>query len=148
MRGAMIYTTTTSIERKLSAASERQNPPDAIVLSSPKVKNRLLAVNLQFLESGQTLPLPGCALAGAVFNPGWGFSQAEIAQLPDGSAEFRLPNASYENLDNGDVYGYRVCPIDDRELGTTRGELRNVRRALSLAKGVTRSARETQTATK
>jgi hypothetical protein len=134
-----LYTSAASeldIEQICRLYSEAETPPEAFIVRSKLVEGQLLAISLGFLEDGQQLPCPGLPLAGAAFDPAWGFSQAEVGLRRDGSAEFRLPPVHLENLASGDVYGYRFCVLEDNEvpeiiaqLAHIRGELARRRRA-------------------
>jgi hypothetical protein len=131
------------IERVCRAYSETEAPPEGFMVRSRSVKGQLLAISLEFLEEGQQLPCPGLPLAGAAFNPDWGFSQAEVGLRRDGSAEFRLPPIHFESLASGDVHGYRFCVLDDHEapeaiaqLAHIRVELERYRSAVQKREGV------------
>lgn len=119
------------IERICREYGEAEAPPEAFLISSELIEGQLLAINLEFLEEGQQLPCPGLPLAGAAFDPGWGFSQAEVGVRRDGSAQFRLPSMHFESLANGDLYGYRLCIIDDHEVPEVIGQLTHIRAELA-----------------
>jgi hypothetical protein len=110
---------------------EEEDPPNAFLVSGEAIADQLLAISLKFLEEGQQLPCPGLPLAGAAFDPDWGFSQAEVAVRRDGTAEFRLPSVHFETLASGDVYGYRLCIIDNHEVPEVIGQLAHIRAELT-----------------
>lgn len=116
------------IERICREYGEAEAPPKAFIVSSKLIEGQLLAVNLEFLEEGQQLPCPGLPVAGAAFDPDWGFSQVEVALRLDGSAEFRLPSIHFETLASGDIHGYRFCILDDHEVPEVIGQLADIRR--------------------
>jgi hypothetical protein len=111
--------------------SEAEAPPEAFMASSELIEGQLLAMNLEFLEEGQQLPCPGLPLAGAAFDPDWGFSQAEVGMRRDGSAEFRLPSMHFGSLASGDIYGYRMCIIDNHEVPDVIVQLAHIRAELA-----------------
>jgi hypothetical protein len=119
------------IERICREYGEQENPPEAFMVRSEAIEGQLLAINLAFLERGQLLPHPGLPLAGAAFDPGWGFSQAEVCKRRDGLFEFRLPSLHFETLASGDIYGYRMSIIDDHEVPEAMGQLADIRRELA-----------------
>jgi hypothetical protein len=125
------------IERICREYGEAEAPPEAFTVSSKLIEGQLLALNLEFLEEGQQLPCPGLPLAGAVFDPDWGFSQVEVGLRRDGSAEFRLPSIHFESLANGDVYGYRFCILDDHEVPEVVDQLAHIREELARRRGET-----------
>jgi hypothetical protein len=106
-------------------------PPEAFMVSSKLIEGQLLAISLEFLEGGQQLPCPGLPLAGAAFDPDWGFSQVEVGLRSDGSAEFRLPSIHFESLASGGIHGYRFCILDDHEVPEVIGQLANIRREVA-----------------
>lgn len=115
------------IERICREYGDAEAPPEAFIVSSKLIEGQLLAINLEFLEEGQQLPCPGLPLAGAAFNPDWGFSQVEVGLRRDGSAEFRLPSIHFESLASGDIHGYRFCILDDHEVPEVIGQLTHIR---------------------
>jgi|ERR1039458_9391203 hypothetical protein len=115
------------IERICREYGGAEAPPEAFIVSSKLIEGQLLAVNLEFLEVGQQLPCPGLPLAGAAFDPDWGFSQVEVGLRRDGSAEFRLPSIHFESLASGDMHGYRFCILDDYEVPEVIGQLTHIR---------------------
>jgi len=119
------------IERICQEYSQADAPPEAFMVSSKLIEGQLLAINLALLEEGQQLPCPGLPLAGAAFDPSWGFSQAEVGVRRDGSAQFRLPSMHFESLAKGDLYGYRLCIIDDDEAPEVIGQLAHIRAELA-----------------
>lgn len=119
------------IERICREYGGAETPPEAFIVSSKLIEGQLLAMNLEFLEEGQQLPCPGLPLAGAAFDPDWGFSQVEAGLRRDGSAEFRLPPIHSESLASGDIHGYRFCIIDDQEVPGVIGQLADIRRELA-----------------
>ena len=119
------------IERICREYGEAEAPPKAFIVSSKLIEGQLLAVNLEFLEEGQQLPCPGLPVAGAAFDPDWGFSQVEVALRLDGSAEFRLPSIHFETLASGDIHGYRFCILDDHEVPEVIGQLTHIRAELA-----------------
>ena len=110
---------------------EAEAPPEAFMVSSKLIEGQLLAMNLEFLEEGQQLPCPGLPLAGAAFDPDWGFSQVEVGLRRDGSAEFRLPAIHFESLASGDIHGYRFCILDDNEVPEVISQLTHIRAELA-----------------
>jgi hypothetical protein len=125
------------IERICREYGEAEAPPEAFMISSKLIAGQLLAINLEFLEEGQQLPCPGLPLAGAAFDPDWGFSQAEVGLRRDGSAEFRLPSIHFESLATGDIYGYRFCILDDHEVPEAIGQLAHIRGEFARRRGET-----------
>jgi hypothetical protein len=119
------------IERICRECSEEEDPPEAFIVSSEAITGHLLAIGMEFLEAGQQLPCPGLPLAGAALDPDWGFSCAEVGTRRDGSIEFRLPSIHFESLATGDIYGYRLCIIDDHEVPEVICQLAQVRTELA-----------------
>jgi hypothetical protein len=119
------------IDRICQEISERAQSTEAFFLTSESVGNALLGVSVEFLEEGQLLPCPGLPLAGAAFDPDWGFARAEINLHRDGSANFRLPFGHFDNFRDGDTSGYRLCPIDNHEIPDVIGQLAHIRAELA-----------------
>jgi hypothetical protein len=115
------------IERICQGCSETENPPQIFFLSGRSLTNSLLVASVEFLEEGQLLACPGLPLAGAAFDPGWGFARAEVEIHLDGTAEFRLPFGRFETSGDRDAWGYRMCPIDNREIPHAIRELSRIR---------------------
>ena len=119
------------IEQICQERSEMENPPGAFLLSVGSAANSLLAVRVEFLEDGQLLPCPPPPLAGATFDPDWGYARAEIELLQGQSAEFRLPQGRFETFRDGDTWGYRMCPIDNCEIPNVVRQLARIRAELA-----------------
>jgi hypothetical protein len=119
------------IERICQERSEEPKPPDVFLLSSRSILNSLLAVSRQFLEDGQLLACPGPPLVGSVFGPDWGYAFAEIELRKDGASEFRLPLGRFEDYRDGDIWGYRMCPIDNHEILEAIRQLAHIRAELA-----------------
>jgi hypothetical protein len=119
------------VERICREYSEEEYPPQALIVTSELIAGQLLAISLEFLAEGQQLPWPGQPLAGATFGPDWGFSQVEVGMRSDGSAEFRLPSVHFENLANGDIWGYRLCIIDPHEVAEAVQQVARIRAELA-----------------
>src|ERR1700722_15657023 len=115
------------IERICQEFSVRENPPQIFLLSGRTVANSLLVASVEFLEDGQLLACPGLPLAGAAFDPGWGFPRAEIEIHQEGTAEFRLPLRGFETSLDGNTWGYRMCLIDNQETPNAIRELSHIR---------------------
>jgi hypothetical protein len=118
------------------ACSEDSDPPDAFLITANRAVNRLLGMRLGFLELGQSLPCPGLPLAGAAFDPCWGFAEAAVERHRDGSASFLTPVNRFDLGEHGDTYGYRLCSLERlevpevvAELVRIRGELERIGRA-------------------
>jgi hypothetical protein len=118
------------IERICRERSEEEAPPEVFMVSSEAIAGHLLAIGMEFLEEGQQLRCPGLPLAGAAFDPSWGFSQAEVGTRRDGSIEFRLPSIHPERLSRGDIYGYRLCILGNHEVPEVIGQLAHIRAEL------------------
>ncbi|HXE08000.1 MAG TPA: hypothetical protein VN612_08895 [Acidobacteriaceae bacterium] len=116
------------LERILQQHYESACPPEALLISSEESNQHILALSLQFLEDGQRLPCPGLPLAGAGFAPGWGFREIEIARGTTGRMQFRPPSRWDDG--QGDLWGYRLCPLEDAEIARTIYELASIRAAL------------------
>jgi hypothetical protein len=119
------------IERICRENSERAQPPEAFIITSESVSGALLGVSLEFLEKGQLLACPGLPLAGAAFNPDWGFPRAEINLHHDESADFGLPPGSLDALTHGNMFGYRLCPINNHEIPGVARQLAYIRAELA-----------------
>jgi len=113
--------------------SEADSPAEAMLISG-NTNEHVLAINLQFLEEGQQLPCPGLPLAGAVFDPSWGFTQIEMARTPDGATRIHLPLTNSDDLSQGSIFGYRVCVIEDNELASVTHQLARIRAELGSLK--------------
>ena len=119
------------IERICQEISDTAQPPEVFLLTSESVGNAVLGVSVEFLEEGQSLPCPGLPLAGAAFDPDWGFARAEINLHRDGSADFRLPSGHFDTFRDGDISGYRLCPIDNHEISDVIRQLAYIRAELA-----------------
>jgi hypothetical protein len=119
------------IQRICQRCSERANPPDIFLLSSDSIGNSLLVVSVEFLSEGQSLACPGLPLVGDAFDPDWGFAQAEMDSTIPGTPQFRLPAGRFETYRDGDIWGYRMCPIDDHELPRAIRQLARIRETLA-----------------
>ena len=119
------------IERICRESSEKAQPPEVFLLTSESVGSALLGISLAFLERGQLLPCPGLPLVGAAFDPDWGFARAEIKLHRDGSAEFCLPRDRPDTFTEGDMFGYRLCPIDNHEIPDVMSQLAYIRAELA-----------------
>jgi hypothetical protein len=118
------------IEQICRERSEEPRPPEAFLLSGRSSANSLLLVSRVFLEDGQLLPCPAPPLVGAVFGPDWGFARAEVEFRTDGVSEFRLPLGRFETFRDGDIWGYRMCPIDNHQIPDAVRQLANIREEL------------------
>jgi hypothetical protein len=121
------YSLESQIERVFREHSERPQPPEAFLISDDMVANLLLVVSVDFLGRGQSLLGLGLPLVGAVFDPDWGFSGISIVRDSRGT-KFICPDRISED---GDVWGYRMCPIENRELPSALAQLTDVRSALA-----------------
>jgi hypothetical protein len=121
----------TDIQRICRRCSERDDPPEVFLLSGDSIGNSLLVVSAEFLSEGQLLACPGLPLAGAAFDPDWGFARVEIDSHIVGSGEFRLPAGRFEDYRDGDIWGYRMCPIDNHELPRVIRQLACIRETLA-----------------
>jgi len=119
------------IERICQERSEESKPPAVFLLSSSSIVNSLLAVSTEFLVDGQLLSCPEPPLVGAVFDPDWGYARAEIELRKDGASEFRLPLGRFETYRDGDIWGYRMCPIDNHEIPDAIRQLAHIRAELA-----------------
>jgi hypothetical protein len=119
------------IERICQERSEEPKPPDVFLLSSRSIVNSLLAVSREFLEDGQMLPCPGPPLVGSIFDPDWGYACVEIELRKDGTSEFRLPLGRFEDYRDGDIWGYRMCPIDNHDILDVIRQLAHIRAELA-----------------
>lgn len=111
------------------------NPPDAFLVAGDEIGGQLLCVSIFFLEDGQQVPCPGLPFLGAAFGPDWGFSQAEVGIRANGSVGFRLPQVNADALSVGDLYGYRLCVIEDHEVPKLIRQLAQIRTQLGPHKG-------------
>ena len=123
--------TSAEIESICQSRSESENPPQAFVISSAGMKNSLLAVRTDFLDEGECLPWPGLSLLGATFNLDWGYAFVDVKTDVDGQCRFKQPSCRFEDSATGDTSGYRLCPIDDREMIQTIDELAQIRKKVS-----------------
>jgi hypothetical protein len=123
--------TNLDIERICQERSEEAKPPEVFLLSCRSLANSLLAVNVEFLEKGQLVPYPRLPLFGEAFDPDWGFARAEIKLHGAGPAEFQVPPGHPDTFTNGSTWGYRVCPIDSREIPDTIAQLAHIRAELA-----------------
>lgn len=112
-------------------ASEQEPPIPVILINGKSLQNSLLAVNLEFLESGQSLPWPGMELIGATFDPNWGFSCVEIRSNASNASEFVTPSRYADYGIVGDMCGYRLCPIERDEISTVIEDIQKIRNRLS-----------------
>ncbi len=120
-----------NIDSTCRECSERENAPEAFLLSNTTFSNSLLAVNTFFLEDGQLLNCPGLPLIGASFDPDWGFSRVELGQRRGSRAEFQVPSGHPDTFTNGSTWGYRLCPIDNSEIPDLITQLFNIRTKLA-----------------
>ncbi len=120
-----------NIDSICQECSERENAPEAFLLSNTSFGNSLLAVSTFFLEDGQLLNCPGLPLVGAVFDPDWGFSRAELKQRHGSRAEFRVPSGHPDTFTSGSTWGYRLCPIDNSEIPDLIKQLVHIRTELA-----------------
>ena len=109
--------------------SESADNPQVVLISSDRCVNKLLAIRLLFLETGQTLDCPGLPLIGAAFNPTWGFAEAASVQEP-GDSRFEAPLNRNDLGEVGDVHGFRFCPISEDEIPTVISQLKQIKAAL------------------
>jgi hypothetical protein len=119
------------IEHICEEYGAKEEPPEVFLVSSRSFRNSLLAVRLEFLESGQLLACPGLPLVGAAFDPDWGYARVEIVKCTDGSGEFREPTGQPDTYRDGDVSGYRLCPIDNHEIPDVITQLAHIRAELA-----------------
>ena len=110
---------------------ETTKPSDAFLISHSGMAETLLCVRLGFLEEGQRLPCPGLPLAGAVFDPGWGFASVTIQHAIQGVGRFSIRSNNLHNSVQGDIFGYRVCPVSGPELPQIGRDLASIRARLA-----------------
>ncbi|MHB8390954.1 MAG: hypothetical protein ACYDBH_15460 [Acidobacteriaceae bacterium] len=134
--------TNVDVERICRESSEKSQPSEAFILTSDSVGGAMLAVNMRFLERGQLLACPGLPLLGAAFGPEWGFARAEINLNRNGSAEFCSPHGHSDTFTEGDMFGYRLCPMESHEIPGVIRQLAHIR--AELAKPRQQSPRRTE----
>ena len=123
--------TTSEIRKICQHQSEIPNPPQAFLISADSMQNSLLAVRTDFLDDGEGLPWPGMPLLGATFSLDWGYAFVDVSKNTNVSAKFEQPACRFEDAAVGDTWGYRLCPVDDRELPKILDELAYIRNELS-----------------
>lgn len=119
------------IERICREYSEEANPAEVFLVTGKSMGSALMGVSLEFLERGQLLPCPGLPLAGAAFDPDWGFARAVIGLHSGGIADFRLPPGYLDTVEDRETYGYRLCPIDHHEIPEAIKQLAHIRAELA-----------------
>jgi hypothetical protein len=119
------------IDTVCKKCSEDENSPQVFLLSD-RIAGSLLGVSTSFLEEGQLLQCPSLPLAGAAFDPNWGFSQAVVGTDAIGRTKFQLPEVHHRFLNSGDTHGYRLCVIENTEIPEVIAQLENIRSALAL----------------
>lgn len=119
------------VEQVCQEQCERDDSPQAFVVGGVLTANSLMAVKRDFLEDGQCLTWPGLPLAGATFDPNWGFALAEVTRGDGGSARFVPPSRAIDASSSGDTWGYRLCPIDHCEITEAIAQLARIRSKLS-----------------
>jgi hypothetical protein len=122
------------IQRVCRECSEEVNPPDVFLVTSESMGGALLGVSVMFLERGQFLPWPGLPLVGATFDPDWGFARAVTCLDRDGAGDFQLLPTPFDSEGDRNSYGYRLCPIENREIPLAIRQLEHIRAELAKPK--------------
>jgi hypothetical protein len=133
--------TNADIERICQERSEQEKPPQAFIISGVLIRNSLLAMRRDFLDEGQGLGWPRRQLLGATFDPDWGFAFAELNVRTDADTEFAAPSCRFEDSAIGDTWGYRLCPMEDREIPEVIGQVAQIRRELSKPRETVRNGK-------
>lgn len=119
------------VQRICRERSTDETPPEVFLLSGPTFANSLLSLSSEFLSQGQQLRCPGLPLVGSVFGPDWGFARIEINLSKVGSYGFEFPSGHPDTYTNGDIWGFRFCPIDHHEIPELLGQLVRIRAELA-----------------